>query len=83
MAQPTLYDKLRGTPALAMLEMNHELADKMMAVFRRILLSCKKKGVDPKQLEHVTFGSTHPIAPNTTADGRQKNRRVDFEITKQ
>jgi outer membrane protein OmpA-like peptidoglycan-associated protein len=43
----------------------------------------EKKGVDPKQLEHVTYGSTRPIAPNGTADGRQKNRRVDFEITQQ
>ena len=43
----------------------------------------EKKGVDPKQLDHVTYGATHPIAPNATADGRGKNRRVDFEIIKQ
>jgi outer membrane protein OmpA-like peptidoglycan-associated protein len=43
----------------------------------------EKKGADPNRLEHVAFGSTRPIASNNTADGRQKNRRVDFEITKQ
>ena len=50
MARPTLYDKLKGTPYLPMLELNHELGDKMMAMFRRILLSCKRKGVDPKKV---------------------------------
>ena len=43
----------------------------------------EKKGVDPKQLEHVTFGSTRPIDTNNTASGRQNNRRVDFEIVRQ
>lgn len=43
----------------------------------------EKKGVDPKQLEHVTFGSTRPIDTNNTASGRQNNRRVDFEIVQQ
>ncbi len=50
MAQPSLYDKLKGSSLLPMLEMNHELADKMMAVFRRILLSSKVKNVATRQI---------------------------------
>ena len=38
------------------------------------------KGIDPIRLSYKTYGSTHPIASNETAEGRAKNRRVDFII---
>jgi outer membrane protein OmpA-like peptidoglycan-associated protein len=34
------------------------------------------------QIVTVGFGATRPIAPNNTPEGRKKNRRVAFEITK-
>ncbi|MCS7028242.1 MAG: OmpA family protein [Bacteroidia bacterium] len=39
-----------------------------------------KRGVKPNQVRYKGFGSTKPIADNTTPEGRQKNRRVEFVI---
>lgn len=42
----------------------------------------KKEGVSDKRLIAEGFGQTKPIADNKTAEGRQKNRRVEFKIIK-
>jgi len=39
-----------------------------------------KKGVAPERIRTEHFGQTRPIADNTTAEGRQKNRRVEMKI---
>ena len=36
------------------------------------------KKIDKKRLFYKGFGSTKPIASNSTQEGRQKNRRVEF-----
>ena len=38
------------------------------------------KGVDPARLSAVGFGETRPLVPNTTPEGRQKNRRVEVNF---
>jgi outer membrane protein OmpA-like peptidoglycan-associated protein len=38
------------------------------------------KGIDAGRMESEGFGQTCPIAPNTTDEGREKNRRTDFYI---
>ncbi len=38
-------------------------------------------GIEGDKLGAVGYGSAKPIAPNASADGRQKNRRVEFKIT--
>jgi outer membrane protein OmpA-like peptidoglycan-associated protein len=39
------------------------------------------KGVKPSLLSAQCFGETHPVAPNDTADGKAKNRRVDITLS--
>jgi outer membrane protein OmpA-like peptidoglycan-associated protein len=39
-----------------------------------------KKGIQPDRIKTEWFGQTRPIAPNTTPEGRQKNRRVEMNI---
>ncbi|MGB9702068.1 MAG: OmpA family protein [Candidatus Kapaibacteriota bacterium] len=38
------------------------------------------KGVLPEQIITIGYGELKPIASNATEEGRQKNRRVEFEI---
>lgn len=38
------------------------------------------KGINQNRLEYQGYSFTKPIAPNDTPEGRQKNRRVEFEI---
>lgn len=41
------------------------------------------KGVNRDRLTAVGYGQEKPVADNKTAEGRQKNRRVEFKILKQ
>jgi outer membrane protein OmpA-like peptidoglycan-associated protein len=38
------------------------------------------KGVPEEKIVTTAYGSTIPVAPNSTAAGRQKNRRVEIKI---
>ncbi|MDX1908655.1 MAG: OmpA family protein [Bacteroidia bacterium] len=40
----------------------------------------KEAGIADARLKVKGYGMYRPIAPNTTPDGRQKNRRVEFEV---
>ena len=39
-----------------------------------------KKGVEPDRIKAEWFGQNQPVAPNTTPEGRQQNRRVEMKI---
>jgi OOP family OmpA-OmpF porin len=41
------------------------------------------KGVSAERLSSTGFGESKPLVSNDTPDGREKNRRVEFHITKQ
>jgi outer membrane protein OmpA-like peptidoglycan-associated protein len=38
-------------------------------------------GVNPSRLTGVALGIDHPAAPNTSKEGRERNRRVEFVVT--
>ena len=40
----------------------------------------ERAGVDPRRLGALGYGEFHPIAPNTTAEGRAKNRRIEVVV---
>jgi len=39
------------------------------------------KGIKAERLKYAGFGFEQPIATNDTDEGRQLNRRTEFEIT--
>ena len=45
-----------------------------------VLRIFEKEGYDPKLMSAAGFGPTHPIAPNTTPEGREKNRRIEIAV---
>ncbi len=53
---------------------NKTLSEKRAQACRNYLVS---KGIDKKRLDAVGFGDEHPIAPNDSDEGRQKNRRIE------
>jgi len=58
-------------------ELNQNLSTKRADEVRDVLL---ERGVKPTQMLVMGVGEASPIAPNTTEDGRQKNRRVELRI---
>ncbi|VBB46879.1 putative OmpA/MotB domain protein [uncultured Paludibacter sp.] len=58
---------------------NQGLSERRAETVKDYLVS---QGVSESMLSTVGYGETQPIASNDTAEGRQKNRRVEFEIVK-
>ena len=56
-------------------EMNRALSD---ARARAVLGWLTEHGIEQSRLQSAGYGPERPIAPNTTAEGRAKNRRVDI-----
>lgn len=70
--------KLSGhTDNVGSAEKNMILSEKRAKAVKNYLV---KKGVDPDQIITEWFGQERPIADNSTAKGRQKNRRVEMSI---
>jgi outer membrane protein OmpA-like peptidoglycan-associated protein len=60
---------------------NTLLSEKRAQAVRRWLM--EKGGIAGARLEARGYGPTQPVAPNKTAAGRSKNRRVEFRIVDQ
>lgn len=56
---------------------NWVLSDKRALQVKNYLIS---KGVKDDKIVTTPFGSTVPVASNKTAEGRQKNRRVEISV---
>ena len=49
---------------------------------RSVVKYLTDKGVSQSRISVSFHGEKKPVAPNTTIDGRRKNRRVEFKILK-
>jgi outer membrane protein OmpA-like peptidoglycan-associated protein len=56
---------------------NQTLSEQRADAARRYLIG---KGVSPARMTSVGFGESMPLATNSTPEGRQQNRRVEFEL---
>ncbi len=75
---PDLRIKIIGhTDSQASKRYNMVLSRRRAESVKRILM---RWGIDSSRLEAEGRGESEPIAPNNTAEGRQLNRRVVFEI---
>lgn len=56
---------------------NQKLSEARANTVRNYLIS---KGITTKRVQAKGYGETNPIAPNTTPEGRQQNRRTEVRI---
>jgi OOP family OmpA-OmpF porin len=61
-----------GTP-----QYNQRLSERRAAAVKDYLVS---KGIPASKVTTIGKGESQPVATNKTAEGRQKNRRVDIEF---
>ena len=55
---------------------NQTLSEQRAAAVKQFLVSTY--GIDAARLQTKGYGSSKPISPNTTPEGRQNNRRVEL-----
>lgn len=65
------------TDSTGSLKVNEELSQRRAEAVRKVLLG---RGVAEPQITALGMGPQNPIADNATADGRQRNRRVELVI---
>lgn len=58
---------------------NQKLSEARANAVRNYLIA---KGIDASRIIGKGYGKTQPIAPNTSEEGRQRNRRIEFKILK-
>ena len=56
---------------------NQKLSERRANSVRTYLTN---KGINPSLLDSVGYGESRPVATNDTAEGRAKNRRVEFKV---
>ncbi len=79
LAYPDLNVTVEGhTDNVGGVEYNQQLSEQRANSVREFLT---KQAVRPENIQSRGFGMTQPVASNSTATGRQLNRRVDLVVT--
>ena len=75
---PTIKVEIQGhTDNIGNDDANQELSEQRAKSVYQYVIS---KGIDSGRLRYKGYGESQPIAPNTTPEGRAKNRRTVFLI---
>jgi OOP family OmpA-OmpF porin len=73
---PDVRVEIQGhTDSSASAAHNQELSNRRAGSVRAYLVT---KGISPSRLATKGYGEDHPIADNTTKEGKQRNRRVEL-----
>lgn len=77
---PTIRVEISGhTDNSGQAAYNKQLSERRaLSVFQYIT----QKGISPQRLTFVGYGQDKPLATNATPEGRQLNRRIEFQILK-
>ncbi|HEY6374320.1 MAG TPA: OmpA family protein [Edaphobacter sp.] len=79
LSYPGLKLQVEGyTDSVGSDEMNQKLSENRAQAVRDFLV---KQGVQPDGITAAGFGKTRPVADNSTASGRQQNRRVEMVVS--
>ena len=74
---PDLHVEIQGhTDSRGSAPYNQKLSERRAGSVRDYFV---RKGIAPERLSSAGYGLTIPVAPNTTADGRAMNRRVELK----
>src|SRR6266568_4271516 len=78
LAHPGLMLQIEGhTDSVGGDEFNQQLSERRASSVREFLA---EQGVSPSSITARGFGKTQPVASNETAEGRQRNRRVELVV---
>jgi len=76
---PDLHIEVEGhTDSVGSNEYNQKLSERRSGSVKTYLLQQK---IPPAEVDSVGFGESRPVASNTTAAGRQQNRRVELVVS--
>ena len=76
---PTLKLEMAGhTDNVGAAAMNKDLSQRRA---QAVVAYLTQHGTAAARLTAAGYGDTKPVAPNTTKDGRQQNRRTEFKVT--
>lgn len=76
---PTTTTVIEGhTDNVGSADMNKELSLRRAEAVRNYLIN--NYSIDPDRIKAVGYGAERPVADNATAEGRQKNRRIEAAI---
>ena len=78
-SHPGLSLQVEGyTDSTGTAELNQKLSEQRANAVRDFLL---QQGLNTQNMTAVGYGTNYPVAPNTTAAGRQQNRRVEMVVS--
>jgi outer membrane protein OmpA-like peptidoglycan-associated protein len=78
-AYPNVKVKLGGyTDNVGDKQFNMKLSDDRA---KNVMAELVKLGIDPARMSAEGYGEDHPVADNSTEEGRAKNRRISLRVT--